>query len=348
MHLTPVIGIWIVLSGVSFGQSKFEDPPHWNADRKDNFFQHGAFKQTDDNGIPIGWDAAAFESGYAKVLKDSKGIVQLTCPTAGIELEVSTIVNLPKKAEYVTILTRMRGPTIKLGSSEQSGAGMVYSLIAADGSVREFPRVEPIYQYGSLGGWKTYRSTLRVRPSEQKLTVRAVVFDATGSLEVDRVIIVASKPGYQPKAGEVEKMLRAIQKDDRFTIARMIAKTPQLLEVRTGFMENGTPLIWASWYNSKNVAEELLQSGADMEVSDESWQNTPLAWCCWWGNAEVAEVLIKAGAEIKNYERMAASSKNNNKSPRGSAEDFDKIVQLIEEAKKKTAAKTTTEPAPKK
>lgn len=334
VRLTLALGLCSLLSSLSYGQSAFEDPPHWGADQKDNFFEHGEFKELSEKGVPIGWDKAGFESGDVVALKNSKGTIKLKCPKDGSETSVSTNIVLPMEAEFVTILTRMRGPTIELGKTEKAGAGMEYSLIDEEGTERKFPLVMPLFNYGSLGGWKTYRSTLRIIPGELKLNLRAVIVDAKGDFEVDRVLVMVSKPGFQPEQEKLDKLLLAIQKDDRVTVAGMIAKTPELLEVRNGHMENGTPLIWASWYNARNVAEELLQAGADMEVSDESWQNTPLAWCCWWGNQEVAEVLIRAGAKTKNYAQMAANSKRKNKSPRGKMEDFDKIVKLIEEAEK--------------
>lgn len=85
------------------------------------------------------------------------------------------------------------------------------------------------------------------------------------------------------------------------------------------------------------MAKELAKLGANLEASDESWGNTPLAWCCWWGNAETAEVLINAGADLKQFDRMAKNCKTNNKHPRGTMEDFDRIIQLVVEAKKTAA-----------
>ena len=340
-RLKSAVGFWIVLTGVSFGQATFEDPPHWSADLKDNVFQYGELKELSDQGTPVGWnDVSAFGSGHAVMLKNSKGIIQLKCPEDDGIASVSMTIDLTEVTEFVTILSRMRGPTIELGKTEEAGAGIVYSLITGDGQSREFPRVEPIYKYGSLGGWKTYRSTVRVLPGERQLKILATIVDSQGALEVDRVLVIPSEPSYQPEPEQLKQFLSAVREDDRFTIARMVAKTPELLELRNGYMENGTPLIWASMYNSKNVAEELVQAGADLEVSDESWQNTPLAWCCWWGNLEVAEVLLKAGAQTKHYAKMAASAKKNNRSPRGSMEDFDKIAKLIEETKRKAEGDT--------
>jgi len=328
------VGLLVVVAGFSYGQATFEDPPHWNADGKDNFFENGNFNNLGDQAAPKGWDdVLAFGIGGAVFLNDSRGI-QLKCSKDGDQTSVATSIELPEKAEFITLLTRMRGPRIKLGKKEKAGAGMVYSLIAKDGQRRQFPRVEPIYKYGSLGGWKTYRSTVRVLPGEQQLNIRAEIVDAEGEFEVEYVYAIASKPGYQGDPKQLQKLLIGVKEDDRNTVAKIIQKHPKLLEVRNGSMDNGTPLIWASWLNAKSVAEELIQAGADLEARDETWQNTPLAWCCWWGNLEVAKVLVKAGAKTENLVQMAASSKHNNRTPKGTPEDFDEIVKLIVEAKK--------------
>jgi len=282
----------------------------------------------------LSYGQATFEDlGTAVLLGDSKGI-QLKCSAKGDPTSVATSIELPKETEFVTFLTRMRGPKIKLGKTEKAGAGMVYSLIAKDDQRRQLPRVEPIYKYGSLGGWKTYRSTVRVLPGEQQLNIRAEIVDAEGEFEVRYVLVIASKPDFRGDPEQLQKLFIAVKEDDRNTVAKLIEKNPKLLEARNGSLENGTPLIWASWYNAKSVAQELIQAGADLEACDESWQNTPLAWCCWWGNLEVAEVLVEAGAKTENFAQRAASSKRKNRRPRGTMKDFDAIVKLISDAQK--------------
>jgi hypothetical protein len=323
----------MLFSGLCYGQAKFELTTHWNTDRSDNFFLYGELTQLDERRFPVGWDdVSAFESGNAVTLDNPKGVIQLTCPDDGSETSVSTTIELPKRIKFVTILTRMRGPTIDLGESDRAGAGMIFTLEMKDGKQRAFPRVEPYYKYGSLGGWKTYRSTMRVLPGYTKLNIRAVVEDAKGSFELDRILVLPSTPSDQVTAEQIQQLRLAIRSDDGPAVTKLIEATPELLEIRDGSMENGTPLICAAWYNSKIVAKELVRLGANLEASDESWENTPLAWCCWWGNAEVAEILIDAGAKTKHYANMAASSKTNNRSPRGKPEDFDRIVERIHAA----------------
>ena len=331
-----------VTCSIAYGQASFEEPPHWNAKRHANFFQYGELTELSEKRVPVGWDdVQAFELGNAKMLKNTKGIMQLKCADDGGETSVSTTIELPKGIEFVTILTRMRGPTVVKGDSKAAGAGMVFSLAKNDAEKRSFPRLEPFYDYGSLGGWKTYRVTARVMPGENKLNVQASIVDSKGTLQLDRVLVVSSKRGFQATADQKKRLMEAIRTDDAVDIERLLFKTPKLLEFRDGTAENGTPLIHAAFYNAPKVASILVKRGADLEASDESWQNTPLAWCCWWGNAEVAEILIDAGAETKNFAKMAAI--RNNPRPRGTPEDFDRIVELIEAAKKKAEEQKTTQ-----
>ncbi len=125
-------------------------------------------------------------------------------------------------------------------------------------------------------------------------------------------------------------LIEAIINDDSKAVRGLIQKNPRLLECRMRIADNGTPLTIAAWNDSSKVAAKLIELGADIESEDFNWHNTPLRWCCWWGNADVAEVLINAGAQTKGAGKMAQSAKASNKSPKGLPEDFDKISSLID------------------
>ena len=60
----------VMTAGLCHGQA-FEAEPHWNADRRDNFFVHGEINKWDEQGYPVGWDdVSAFEAGFAISKKD--------------------------------------------------------------------------------------------------------------------------------------------------------------------------------------------------------------------------------------------------------------------------------------
>lgn len=322
---------WIVSSLLCYGQARFETKPHWNADQIDNVYQDPELIRYDRQGYPTGWsETATFESGLAVVnLEVPKGSIRLTCPKDGGVTSVSTTIDLPKRVRYVTILTRMRGPSIELGESETSGAGMVYTLVNRSGKLREYPRVEPIYKYGSLRSWKTYRSTIRVLPGYQQLKVSAMIEDAKGFFEIDRLLVVPSEPDFQPTDEQIQQLRTAVSEDDAAAITKLVSEAPELVDWRDGSYENGTPLIHASWHNSAKVAEELLRLGANPEAYDDSWKNRPLDWCSYLGCVEVAEVLINAGAKTEKALQMAERRKSMFQSSKSKRDALDRIINLI-------------------
>ena len=340
---------WTMMLSLCYGQGLFESTPHWNADRNDNFLKDGEIVAWDEQGVPLGWsDNSAFKAGHATSKQNYAGTMVLTCPTGG-ETSVATTIDLPGDAEFVTIIARMRDPKIVLGESETAGAGMVYTLETDDGKKVKFPRVEPDPNYGSLGSWKAYRSTIKIPSGFTKLELRATIVDSEGFLEVDSVLVVSSKPDFQ--APEKLKLLReAMRSDDVETAKTLIKETPELLELRDGKgpWTNPTPLVTAAVYNAKAVAKELVQLGADLEASEDSWDKTPLGICCVAGQAEIAKTLIDAGAKTssggikkREYARLATNAKKKCSPER--AADYDKILELISQANERKKLESDAE-----
>ena len=58
-----------------------------------------------------------------------------------------------------------------------------------------------------------------------------------------------------------------------------------------------TPLHWVAMYDSRDIAELLLDRGADKDARDE-WQQTPLHRAAQVGSPAVAELLLDRGAKI--------------------------------------------------
>ena len=346
---------WIILLGPCLGQGVFESTPHWNADRNDNFFKDGEIVAWDDAGVPVGWDdTSAFESGDAYSKQNYAGTMGVTCPTIGSETSVATTIDLPDDAKFVTILARLRSVRIVPRKSKNAGAGMVYTLKTDDGKKLEFPRVETDPDIGPLRGWKAYRSTFAVPPGFTKLNIRATNVDSEGFLEVDSVLVMSSKPEFQ--APEKLAMLRtAIRKDDAVAAKALIEETPELLKLRDGNgpWTNPPPLVIATVYNAKAVAKELVQLGADLEASEDSWDKTPLGICCVQGRAEIAKTLIDAGAKTtsggvkkREYTRLATSAKMQSRPEQ--AVEYEKILKLISAAQaKKTETKAPETKVPK-
>ena len=68
-------------------------------------------------------------------------------------------------------------------------------------------------------------------------------------------------------------------------------------EVNVANELGGTPLHYAAWNNHKEVAELLIESGAEVNVTNKDGR-TPLHWAADNCHKEVAQFLIESGADI--------------------------------------------------
>ena len=69
-----------------------------------------------------------------------------------------------------------------------------------------------------------------------------------------------------------------------------------------------TPLVLATYLNQKEIANTLLDMGADIDVQDAIMGNTALMGVCFKGSFELAKLLIDKGADknLKNANGQTA------------------------------------------
>jgi hypothetical protein len=328
--MIQTICLALAVASVGANTSRF-DETHWNTDASDDIFKFGTFTKADDQGWPDGWkDLTAFETGHGRLRARGRGTVTLGGDDDGGKVAISTTVDLPPNTEHVTFMVRLRGPNIERGNTETAGGGVTFSLIDAQGGRREFPRIDA--KYVGYRDWQNRIHTARVLEGETKLHVSIALMDATGSLEVDNILIIPSNADDEATPEQSKLLTFALDNDDADAIAQLIKDDPRMLEMRTGRGDNGTPLCRAAWTNgSPKVAAKLIELGADIEVQDANWGNTPLRWSAWWGTHEVAAVLIKAGAKPLGASRMAQSAKTANRGAKRDAEDFNLVSKLVNE-----------------
>jgi ankyrin repeat protein len=92
-----------------------------------------------------------------------------------------------------------------------------------------------------------------------------------------------------------ERILAAARDGDAATVAELLAVDPSLAGAVDG--HGKTPLHLAAEHDHPEVAERLLEAGADIEAWT-SWGATPLQWAGVLGSRAAARVLLDHGARL--------------------------------------------------
>lgn len=302
-------------------------PTHWNADPNADIFKASQFDEPVDVKTPNGWqDLSAFGTGNATL---NRGTLSLNLLPGDKVAYIEAQIDVPQSAKYLTFMVRLRGPTLEKNAEPESGAGVQFSLIKGD-TERSLKRLEP--NYDGYRNWSSPIQTMQVLPGENRLKIRVEVTKATGVLDVDSILAIPSDIANEPTKEQARQLDEALEKDDPDLMRRLVEAAPHMLEVRTGKFDNGTPLIRTAWLGgAPKVAAMLVKLGANLEAKDTNWGNTPLRWCCWWGVPEVAEVLMEAGADARGAAAMALSSKTNNPYTKRQPADYDLTIKVIED-----------------
>tara|TARA_R110002051_G_scaffold230027_1_gene292069 strand:+ start:358 stop:840 length:483 start_codon:yes stop_codon:yes gene_type:complete len=103
----------------------------------------------------------------------------------------------------------------------------------------------------------------------------------------------------------VENFYSAIRNGDTKLIDELITKDPSLINIKD--QRGSTPLILATYYGHGDLANLLLERGADIDGKDGSG-NTALMGVCFKGFAEIAKKLVDKGAKVNVINAMGATS----------------------------------------
>ena len=101
-------------------------------------------------------------------------------------------------------------------------------------------------------------------------------------------------------------ILRAAQDGDVSTVKRLLSDDPRLVHDTDDHLK--TPLHWAAEHDHDDVAETLLNAGADLDATT-SWGATPLDWAATMGSTKVADLLLARGARGMNLVNAASLGK---------------------------------------
>jgi uncharacterized protein len=101
-------------------------------------------------------------------------------------------------------------------------------------------------------------------------------------------------------------ILQAVKDGDMPLVERLLTADPRLVRARDEYLK--TPLHLAAEHNRRDVAQVLLDSGADLEATT-SWGATALDWAATMGSTKVAELLLARGAKEMNLVAAASLGK---------------------------------------
>ncbi len=104
----------------------------------------------------------------------------------------------------------------------------------------------------------------------------------------------------------VAAILQAARDGDAPVVERLLSHDPRLVRASDEYLK--TPLHWAAEHDRVDVAEMLLDAGADLEAMT-SWNATPLDWAATMGSTKVAELLLARGAKGMNLITAASLGK---------------------------------------
>ncbi len=91
----------------------------------------------------------------------------------------------------------------------------------------------------------------------------------------------------------VDNILKKIEKIENIYIISLKEKQLPVINIRD---ENGqTPLHWAAWHGYSDIAEHLVQQGANVNIQDTCGR-TPLHWAALLGYSDIAQHLVQQGA----------------------------------------------------
>lgn len=92
-------------------------------------------------------------------------------------------------------------------------------------------------------------------------------------------------------------ILQSARDGDTFAVRRLLSADASLVHATDECLK--TPLHWAAEKNYYEIAEMLLDAGADLEATT-SWGATPFDWAATMGSARVADLLLARGAKEMN------------------------------------------------
>lgn len=306
---------------------------HYQADPARNLLPQGDFRNSRSDGKLQGWQG----SQSAVSFPDPTFIrVKTDTPDAGAAIE--THVDRPADCNWLTVMARTRiAPNAPL--SEQQKAAISLSAVDATGKVLGEPWSIQETNREGYSNWIAQMKSFWLSPETKTLTIKIELTAGTGQFDCSELYVIPSDPNEELDRELVAKFRSDLQEGDAATVKVLLSIEPRLLECRNGENDNGTPLILCAWKELPEMAQVLLDAGANLDARDSNWKAPAIAWCGWWGSPKTAEVLLKAGADATRPTiygvtplSSAKAGKKANSFSKASPESYDQVIALFSAA----------------
>ena len=110
-----------------------------------------------------------------------------------------------------------------------------------------------------------------------------------------RLLIGLSVFALTPSAGTDTRLADAAQQGDKAAVRSLLK---QHADINAAQGDGTTALHWAAYRDDLEMAQLLLQSGADVKAATREGAITPLFMACTNGSASMIEALVKGGASV--------------------------------------------------
>jgi len=88
-------------------------------------------------------------------------------------------------------------------------------------------------------------------------------------------------------------------------VQHYIKKNPELVHSRD--KEGRTPLIYAAQLKAENIAQLLIEHGADVNATDTTTQSSALMWAALYGSLDTMRMLFARGAQVNTRNRSGTT-----------------------------------------
>lgn len=300
---------------------------HFQANPDNNRLSQGNFKNA---GSLKQWTGS-----LAAVSSPEKGTIRLKAD--GEEAVISTQLAVDPSWKWLTVSARTRpAPGTRLADGQEA----LVSFTPEDGNGKAWAAAKVLRESNREGytNWIGPSRTIPIPEGTSSLKVQIKLTRGPGQLECSGVSVIPSKESDEVDHRLVDKFYEAIRSGDVKSVDAMLKEEPKLVNARRGSADNGTPLILCAWMELPDVAQVLVDHGADLKATDYgAWRSTALTWCGWWGSPKTAGVLLKAGADPKAKSvhgvtplSSAKAGKEANKASKATPQAFDETIALFE------------------